>query len=103
MTFNVETTVEADQDAETILEWLLSQHAGETGTKWLAALKEAIESLSKFPERRPLAPESPKFPFQVRQLFYGHSPHIYRILFTINQDRVYVLYIRHGRRHSVTQ
>jgi hypothetical protein len=30
MTFRVETTPAAEQDADAILDWLLSQHAGET-------------------------------------------------------------------------
>jgi hypothetical protein len=31
MTFHVETTAEAERDAHVILEWLLSQHAGNAG------------------------------------------------------------------------
>jgi hypothetical protein len=34
----------------------------------------------------------------MRQLLYGHKPHMYRILFTVKGDVVYVLRIRHGRR-----
>ncbi|HSS99115.1 MAG TPA: type II toxin-antitoxin system RelE/ParE family toxin [Terriglobales bacterium] len=103
MTFRVETTFEAEQDAVTILEWLLSQHAGQTGVKWFAALKGAIQSLGEFPERCSLAPESSQFPFEVRQLLYGRSPHVYRILFTVDRDTVYILYIRHGRREPMKQ
>ena len=33
MAFHVEVTPQAEQDADTILEWLLSQHAGETGIR----------------------------------------------------------------------
>ncbi len=34
MAFLVETTPEAERDAEAILEWLYSQHAGDTGVRW---------------------------------------------------------------------
>jgi len=77
---------------------LLAHQAGETGARWFEALEEAVASLSKFPERCSLAPESTAFPYEVRHLLYGHRPHIYRILFTIRDKVVYVLHIRHGRR-----
>ena len=37
----------------------------------------------------------------MRQLLYGKRPHLYRILFTIDGDVVYVLRIRHGRRQRL--
>ncbi len=101
MTFRVETTAAAEQDADTILDWLLSQHAGDAGIRWFLALQDAIASLAEFPKRCPLAPESAAFPFEVRHLLYGHPPHLYRILFTIENDTVYVLHIRHGRRQPL--
>jgi plasmid stabilization system protein ParE len=101
MTFRVETTAAAEQDADAILDWLLSQHAGDTGIRWFLALQDAIASLAEFPKRCPLAPESTVFQFEVRHLLYGHPPHVYRILFTIENQTVYVLHIRHGRRQPL--
>ena len=98
MTFRVETSAEAERDAEEILHWLLEQEAGEAGLRWFLALDAAVASLAKYPERCPLAPENVRFPFEVRHLLYGRKPHVYRILFTIEGDTVYVLHIRHGRR-----
>ncbi len=103
MTFRVETTAAAEQEADAILDWLLSQHAGDTGIRWFLALQDAIASLAEFPRRCPLAPESTAFPFEVRHLLYGHTPHVYRILFTIENQTVYVLHIRHGRRQPLKQ
>jgi plasmid stabilization system protein ParE len=102
MTFRVEVSAQAESDAELILEWLMSQHAGETGLRWFFALEAAIGSLATFPERCPLAPESVRFPFEVRQLLYGDRPHIYRILFTIAGDTVNVLHIRDARRKALS-
>jgi plasmid stabilization system protein ParE len=101
MTFRFETTAAAEQDADAVLEWLLSQHAGDAGMRWFLALQDAIASLAEFPERCPMAPESAAFPFEVRHLLYGHPPHVYRILFTIEDKTVYVLQIRHGRRQPL--
>jgi plasmid stabilization system protein ParE len=101
MAFRVEISAQAESDANAIIEWLLSQHAGDTGIRWYLALDNAIASLATFPERCPLAPETARFPFEVRQLLYGSKPHLYRILFTIEGNKVNVLHIRHGRRKPV--
>jgi toxin ParE1/3/4 len=103
MAFRVETSAQAESDADSILEWLLSQHAGDTGIRWFLALDDAIASLALFPERCPFAPETAHFPFEVRQLLYGRKPHVYRILFTIEGERVKVLHIRHGRRKPASE
>ncbi len=58
MTYRVEISARAENDAEEILEWLLARHAGETGLRWFSAMEDAITSLATFPERCPLAPES---------------------------------------------
>lgn len=102
MAFRVEISAQAERDADAILEWLLSQQTGQAGIDWFLELDEAFASLAEFPERCPLAPENTRFPFEVRQLFYGKKPHLYRILFTIEADSVQVLHIRHGRRKPLT-
>jgi plasmid stabilization system protein ParE len=101
MTFRVETTAAAEQEADAILDWLLSQHAGDVCTRWFLALRDAIASLSQFLDRCALAPESAIFPFEVRQLLYGLAPHVYRILFMTRDETVYILHIRHGRRQLI--
>jgi plasmid stabilization system protein ParE len=101
MSFRVEITTEAEGDLDSILAWLISEHAGGTGLRWFEALEDAIATLAEFPERCSVAPESRLFPFEVRQLLYGNKPHIYRVLFTIEEKTVYVLHVRHGRRQPV--
>lgn len=103
MAFRVELTTQAHLDATAILEWLISEHAGETGLRWFEGMEEAIASLDTFPDRCPLVPESQEFPFEVRQLLYGRKPNVYRILFTIEADTVRVLSIRAPRRQHVTR
>jgi plasmid stabilization system protein ParE len=101
MTFRVEISKQAERDAESILEWLLNQHTGQAGIEWFLQLDDAFQSLSQFPERCSLAPESTRFPFEVRQLLYGKKPHLYRILFMIEGETVHILHVRHGRRKPV--
>jgi len=76
MAFRVEITAEAEADSERILEWLLSEGAGDAAVRWFLALQDAIASLASFPERCPTAPENGELPFEVRQLLYGRRPHV---------------------------
>ena len=98
MAYRVEPTARAKHDLDAILEWLLEQEAGDTGLRWFRRMRQAIFSLAEFPHRCLIAPVSAEFPYEVRQLIFGNKPHQYRILFTIDQDAVIVLHIRHGRR-----
>lgn len=102
MAFRVSQTDEAHADLGAILHWLLEQHAGETGIRWFNGLQDPIETLREHPHRCGLARESESFGFEVRQLIHGRKPHLYRILFTVEDDTVVILHIRHGRRLPVT-
>ncbi len=103
MVFRVEISAEAELDSIAILKWLVAQHAGEAGLRWFLSMDRAIAFLSTFPERCPLAPEDSSLSLGIRQLFYGRHPHVYRILFTIKDDTVYILHIRHGRRERLDE
>jgi plasmid stabilization system protein ParE len=61
MAFRVEITEEAERDAQGILDWLISEQAGETGLRWFKRLEEAITSLATFPRRCPVVPENLEF------------------------------------------
>jgi plasmid stabilization system protein ParE len=74
MAFRVEVSAQAERNAEEILDWLLTHHSGRPGIDWFLALDDAFASLAEFPERCPLAPETTRFPFEVRQLLFGRKP-----------------------------
>ena len=64
-----------------------------TRTRW--------RSFAAYPERCPLAVENDKFPDEIRESLYGKSGkrrHKHRIIFTIREDTVHVLYVRHTAR-----
>jgi plasmid stabilization system protein ParE len=103
MAFRVEQTARAKSDLDSIMNWLVDQGAGRSGLRWFRRLRQAIASLSELPHRCPLAPENAELPFEVRQLLFGHKPHEYRVLFTIDADVVIVLHIRHGRRQRLSK
>jgi plasmid stabilization system protein ParE len=102
MAFEVKYTARAQNDLDDILGWLLAKGAGETGLRWFRGLRKAVGTLTELPHRRMLARENDSVPFEMRQLLYGHKPHVYRILFTVEGNTVFILGIRHGRRESLT-
>jgi hypothetical protein len=55
-----------------------------------------METLTYQPSRCPLAAENPKFPFEIRELLYGKRKNKHRIIFTMRNDDVVVLYDHHG-------
>ena len=100
MQFQVIITPSAKADIFEINTWFLENYS-DLAEKWLWGISEAVKSLSKFPERCPVSPESEAFDVIVRQLLYGKKPHIYRILFSIQDDKVYILRVRSTRQQSL--
>jgi plasmid stabilization system protein ParE len=97
--YRVELTENARQEADAAYEWLAQRtvHAA----AWFNGLADAIEGLAELPTRWSLARESAEFDEPVRQLLYGTPPHIYRVLFIVRSDFVYVLHVRHGARQAL--
>ena len=62
----------------------------------------AIASLQEKPQRCSLAIENEVFLEEVRQLLYGKSRNRYRVLFTIREDIVYILFVRHTSQALLT-
>jgi plasmid stabilization system protein ParE len=97
--YRVRLTDSALVDADGAYQWLAARtiHAD----AWLNGLEEAVEGLAEMPTRWPLARENREFDEPVHQLLYGKSPHVYRVLFIVRADMVYVLHIRHGARRAM--
>ena len=93
--YRVDITGAAEAELEEAYLWI-REESPERAARWRIGLLKQIERLEKLPERCPLAPENAFFVEEIRQLLYGRRSGVYRILFTIEKDRVYVLHIRHG-------
>jgi plasmid stabilization system protein ParE len=95
MAYLVRTSARAERDLAFIYEQI---NVGESlaAKKWYLGLSDAISSLDQHPNRCPATPENPN----LRHLFYGHKPHVYRIIYSVIEKpkRVEVLHIRHGAR-----
>jgi len=95
--WNVIVEVPAQQDIAEAHSWL-DEQSPEAADRWFDTIYETIGSLEIFRERCPLAPESEFLNAEVREIFHGRRQHKYRILFTVSENEVHVLHIRHGVR-----
>jgi len=97
MTYRVELTGRAARDLDSLY---LEKHAtgSPAAARWYNSLEEAIYSLERFPQRSTAAPEAEKSRRPPRHLLHGRKPHVYRVIFEIDERRqlVTVLAIRHG-------
>ncbi len=68
--------------------------------RWYNGLEKAIGALERFPYRCAIALETRGSKHQFRQLLYGRRPHVYRVLYEIDEPNKAgrVVTIRHGAR-----
>lgn len=99
MTYRVELTGRAARDLDSLY---LEKHATDSPAAacWYNRLEEAVYSLERSPYRSTAAPEAEKSRRPLRQLLYGKKPHVYRVIYEIDEQRQpgTVLAIRHGAR-----
>jgi plasmid stabilization system protein ParE len=93
MGYNVVIFPSAQKDIDQAFRWLV-KHTPRGATLWHFELMEAIASLESFPFRCSLARENPYFRDELRQLLCGK----YRIVFTVKDEEVHILHVRHTSR-----
>lgn len=101
MTFQVEITAIAETQIEQAYQWYRERNP-ELGDRWFRSLMNAIATLQEKPQRCALAVEHEIFLEEVRQLLHGKARNIYRVLFAIRVNTVYVLYVRHSAQAPLT-
>jgi plasmid stabilization system protein ParE len=95
--WNVIVELPAQRDIAEAHLWLAEQ-APDAADRWFDSIYDTIGSLEIFPERCPLAPESEFLNSEIREIFHGRRQYKYRILFTVSENEVHVLHVRHGAR-----
>jgi plasmid stabilization system protein ParE len=101
--FRIEIAASAQADADAAYAWMAEHISPAFAEAWYQGLFKQIETLTAHPHRCPLARESHKFPEDIRDLTYGkrRHKHKYRILYTIRQDTVAILYVHHSARDDI--
>jgi plasmid stabilization system protein ParE len=103
MTYRVVLTARAERDRDAAYAWYADNYSLDFAARWYAGLTNAIRSLPANPLICGLAHENDKFPFEVRELLFGGRPHKHRVLFTMHDDLVSVLHIRHSAQRELTE
>lgn len=97
MTYLVEFAARAARDLEILY---VEKNAAEShaAARWYNGLEQAVYALASYPHRCPVAPEARRAKRKLRHLLYGKEPHVYRVIYEIDEGRpaVWVLTIRHG-------
>lgn len=75
----------------------IRQDAPDRAESWRARLQSAIQSLRIFPQRHAVVFDSAAAGREVRQMTFG----VYYVLYSVDDDRVDVLTVRHGARRPL--
>ena len=104
MTTRVVFTHRAERELQVAADWWAAHRSPSQAARWYAGFSEALASLSRNPERCPLASENGRFSYEIRELHYGLGPRpTHRAVFTIRDDMVLVLTIRHAAQADLTE
>ena len=104
MAYQVVLVDSAKADANQIFDRVTAQ-APIRGPQWFAELMDCLYSLEELPARCPLAREAAAAKREILCLHFGKRPHVYRILYEIEESRqtVWILHIRHGALRDLDQ
>ncbi len=101
MTYRVIVEPTADRGIREAFRWITEHRSPAAAAKWFNALEKVIQTLGTHPHRGPIATENDKFPEEIRELLHGRRRQKYRVIFTIREDAVHVLYVRHGAQDEI--
>lgn len=93
MAHSVRLTHEAKANVREIADYI-AQDSVVYARRWKQKIRERIRELRYFPEKHEIAFRADQVGRDVRHTFLG----VYRILYTIDDDRVIVIAVRHGAR-----
>ena len=93
MTYRLELSHRAETDIKSAYSYI-RKHGPADPKLWKSGLEQKLTGLETFPEACGLAPENDFVNAEVRQALYGP----FRILFTIREQIVFVLTVRHAAR-----
>jgi plasmid stabilization system protein ParE len=101
MKYQVEILPQALEDIESAYRWMADVLGAQSAEDWYDELMVAVQSLEKFPNRCPIAPEAVEFKQSIRQLLVGKRKG-YRVMFVVERGMVFILYVRHTSRPWLT-
>lgn len=91
----------AFDDLDEAYEYLSTRYSVQTATAWYNGFLDALYSLSENPLRFGYARENYKFAAEIRQLLYRRHQNVHHALYTVENDTVRILCIRHSAQRDV--
>jgi plasmid stabilization system protein ParE len=104
MTYHIIIEPTAEREIRSAVQWKTENASPTVAARWYNGLIQKIDTRRLHPTRCPLAAENDKFDEEIRELLYGRGGkrvHRHRILFTIREDTIYILYVRHTARDEL--
>jgi plasmid stabilization system protein ParE len=92
----------AVQDLDDAFAWA-ARKAPVTAARWLDRFKTALQRLDTNPQYCRRAREDRKVDVELREILFGKTPNVYRVIFMIDGDTVRVLRIRRAQRRPLTR
>ena len=103
MTYKVLLTSRAAQELEQAVRWWAEHRSAAQAERWYNEFLRKLVSLELHPERCPLARENGRFAHELRQLAFGRGRRLtHRALYTIRDDSVVILTVRHAAQDDVS-
>ena len=103
MAFDVIFLPQADSDVQAHAAWLHATRSPSAANRWrIGILTKVVLALEADPHRYSEADEAQDLGVNLRELLHGRRPHVYRALFTIDGQTVYVHRVRHASQCPLT-
>ena len=90
------------EDVRQNVRWWSEHRSAEQAARWYDDIRSAFVSLEDRPEQWPVARESPRFPYEIREYHFRISGQaIQRIVFASSEEEVIVLRVVHVKEQEL--
>jgi plasmid stabilization system protein ParE len=102
MSWRIVVLPQALDDIRRNSNWWATHHSLQQAIRWVDAVEEQLAALAFLPESYPVASESSRFPYEIREKLLGLGARpAHRAIFTIKGQAVYVLTVRHSAQRDL--
>jgi plasmid stabilization system protein ParE len=103
MSYRVLVSNPAENDIESAYRWWRENRSAERAVRWYVGIRKVISELRSTADRHPQAPESDLHPSGLRQVLFGlGSRATHRIVYTVDDDLVSIVRVRHASQDALT-
>jgi plasmid stabilization system protein ParE len=101
MNYKLILTARAKQDRDRAYDWFNANYSAEFAARWYQGISDTVESIVQNPMHGHKAEENDRFPFELYEWLYGKRRNKHRILYTIENNIVFILSIRHSSQRDL--